>query len=119
VFFMGVLGHVHDLGEAPTLVEGLMDRVASGSYLTICDSTHAEENDAFQKAQEDYAETGAVAYRARDREEIASLFDGLEGGRTRVRLGPAVAARPAGRSGGAVRGPGEPIDHFSGMARKP
>jgi ubiquinone/menaquinone biosynthesis C-methylase UbiE len=111
VFFMGVLGHVHDLQEAQTLVRGLMDRVPSGSFLTIVDSTHAPENKAFKKAQEDYADTGAVPYWNRWPEEIASFFEGLEW----VEPGfvPAQLWRPEGPTDVEL------LDHYGGMARKP
>jgi hypothetical protein len=119
VFFMGVLGHIHDLDEAKTLVNGLMDRVAPGSYLTICDSTHPVESEAFKKAQEEYADTGAVAYWNRHQAEIESLFDGLEW------VEPGFVSvplwRPAQPEGVTTlhSDPPKPLDHFGGMARKP
>jgi hypothetical protein len=119
VYFMGVLGHIHDLEEAQTLVKGLMDRVPPGSYLTICDSTHAAESGTFQQAQEEYAETGAVAYWNRYPEEIASFFDGLEW------VEPGFVSVPTWRPEqptGVTALPVDPpafLDHFGGMARKP
>ena len=119
VYFMGVLGHIHDLEEAQTLVKGLMDRVPSGSYLTICDSTHPAESGAFQQAQEEYAETGAVAYWNRYPEEIASFFDGLEW------IEPGFVSVPTWRPEQPTGVTGLPVDprafldHFGGMARKP
>lgn len=118
VYFMGVLGHVADTAEARTLVRNLMDRMPSGSYLTICDSTHPPRDTTFQQAQEDYADTGAVPYWNRHVEEIASFFDGLEWvepGFVSVPLWrPDEPDVPAvGASGPA------PLDHFGGMARKP
>jgi hypothetical protein len=117
VFFMGVLGHIHDLEEAQTLVRGLMDRVPSGSYLTIVDSTHPEEDGAFKKAQEEYAETGAVAYWNRYRHEIESFFDGLEW------VEPGFVSAPLWRPDGPASvtplDAPPPLDHFGGMARKP
>ena len=119
VYFMGVLGHIADHDEARTLVRGLMDRVPSGSYLTICDSTHPAESDAFHKAQEDYADTGAVPYWNRAPEEIASFFDGLEWvepGFVSVPLWR--PERPEGVTTLNDNTPA-PLDHFGGMARKP
>jgi hypothetical protein len=119
VFFMGVLGHIHDNDEARTLVKGLMEHVPSGSYLTICDSTHPAESRAFQKAQEEYAATGAVAYWNRDREEIASFFDGLEW------IDPGFVSvplwRPEQPTGVTALNVNPPafLDHFGGVARKP
>ena len=118
VFFMGVLGHIADTGEARTLVGNLMDRVPSGSFLTIADSTHPAEDKAFQKAQEDYADTGAVPYWNRNPEEIASFFDGLEW------VEPGFVSVPLWRPDRPEGVPtlnGEPpaLDHFGGVARKP
>lgn len=118
VYFMGVLGHIVDLEEAQDLVRGLMDRVPSGSYLTICDSTHPAESDTFTKAQEEYADTGAVGYWNRTQEEIASFFDGLEW------VEPGFVQVPRWRpdppNGVAVLSAEQPahIDHYGGMARK-
>jgi hypothetical protein len=115
VYFMGVLGHIGDLDEARTLVHDLMDRVPSGSYLTICDSTHPADSDAFAQAQEDYADTGAVPYWNRHPEEIASFFDGLEF------VEPGFVSVPRWRPE-SIRAAGEEpafLDHFGGVARKP
>ena len=115
VYFMGVLGHIADLQEAKTLVRGLMDRVPSGSYLTIADSTHPAQDDAFTKAQEDYADTGAVPYWNRTQEEIKSFFDGLE------LVEPGFVSVPRWRPEGLRVAGEEPpfLDHFGGGARKP
>jgi S-adenosyl methyltransferase len=118
VYFMGVLGHIADLEEAQGLVKGLMDRVPSGSYLTIADSTHPVEDDAFRKAQEEYAETGAVAYWNRYPEELRSLFDGLEF------VEPGFVQVPQWRPElpDGVTSLGYPVphlDHYGGVARKP
>ncbi len=75
VFFMGVLGHVADLEDAQRIVRDVVARIPSGSYLAICDGTPTEGK---QKAQQTYAESGAVPYQQRRPEEIASYFDGLE-----------------------------------------
>lgn len=118
VYFMGVLGHIADLEEAQTLVNGLMARVPSGSYLTIADSTHPVDDGAFAKAQEEYADTGAVGYWNRDRAEIESFFDGLEW------VEPGFVSvplwRPESPDGATVlnAAPPAPLDHFGGVARK-
>jgi hypothetical protein len=82
VQFMGVLGHFADTAEARAIVRGILDPLPAGSYLTINDGVlpaePAAEAEATLKAQDDYAETGAVPYRNRDRDELLSLFDGLE-----------------------------------------
>jgi hypothetical protein len=119
VFFMGVLGHIADHDEARALVKGIMDRVPSGSYLTIADSTHPTDSDAFKKAQEDYADTGAIPYWNRTQDEIASFFDGLEW------VEPGFVSVPLWRPEqpegvtSINANPPAPLDHFGGVARKP
>ena len=119
VQFIGVLGHIAALEEARTLVTGLMDRVPSGSYLTICDGTHSAESTATQQAQDEYASTGAAPYLNRAPEEIASLFDGMEW------VDPGFVSvplwRPERPEGVTALNdkPPTPIDEFGGMGRKP
>jgi hypothetical protein len=113
VHFMGVLGHIADTDEARTLVRGLMDRMPSGSHLTIADSTHPVEDTTFQQAQEEYADTGAVPYWNRSQEELASLFEGLEW------VEPGFVSVPLWRPESGDIGSVRPLDHFGGMARKP
>jgi hypothetical protein len=118
VYFIGVLGHVIDLDEARGLVRDLLDRMPSSSYLVLCDGVHPED-DRSQQAQDDYADTGAVAYRTRTTEEIASFFDGLE------LVEPGVVSvplwRPDPRPGvPAVGGTApRPVGEAGGVARKP
>lgn len=76
VMFMGVLGHILDDTEARSIVHRVMAGVPSGSYLAIYDCT--DEDEAFNKAQSGYDDTGAVPYRLRDVELISRYFDGLE-----------------------------------------
>jgi len=119
VFFMGVLGHIADTDEARTIVRGVMDRVPSGSYLTICDSTHPVDSAAFADAQQEYADSGAVPYWNRTPEEIESFFDGLEW------VDPGFVSVPLWRPEGPTglttinNAPPTPLDHFGGVARKP
>ncbi len=111
VQFMGVLGHVADIDVARRLVRGLMERMPSGSHLTICDGT--EQDEVTRKAQDEYADTGAVAYRNRPAAEIASLFDGLEW------VEPGFVTVTHWRPEPSEVGTPQVIDNFGGMARKP
>ena len=74
----GVLGHVVDIGEARSIVRGLMDALPSGSYLSLNDGTSVVGGDQVEQATQDYNESGALPYIQRTPEEIASFFDGLE-----------------------------------------
>jgi hypothetical protein len=111
VHFNGVLGHVADLGAARAAVAGLLDRLPSGSYLTLCDGTTAQPDEATAQAQDEYADTGAMAYRNRAQQELESLFAGLE----LVEPGfvPIVRWRPEEPEDPAA------LEQYGGVARKP
>jgi hypothetical protein len=121
VLFMGVLGHIADLDEARSLVSALLARVCSGSYLAVCDGTPTAGK---QKAQQGYANTGAVPYRPRPAEEIASFFDGLD------LVDPGFVSIPLWRPDRPTDDPTvinlpstnrlpTPVDEYGGVARKP
>jgi hypothetical protein len=111
VHFNGVLGHVPDIAAARAAVTGLLVRLPAGSYLTISDGTTAVPDDATAKAQEEYSDTGAMAYRNRDPDELRSLFDGLDlvdpGFVPLVRWRPEEPEDPAA------------LEQHGGVARKP
>jgi O-methyltransferase involved in polyketide biosynthesis len=106
----GVLGHVPDTGQARTLVKQLLDALPPGSYLAINDGTSVVAGDQANEAAEEYADSGAVPYRNRTPEEIASFFDGLS------LVEPGVVSVPHWRPD---RGD-EPhdVDAFGGVGRK-
>lgn len=72
----GVLGHINDYDVALSIVRGVMTKLPSGSYLAFSDST--TEDEAFNRAQQGYDDTGAVPYKLWTPEEIAGFFEGLE-----------------------------------------
>src|SRR5690606_35357373 len=72
----GVLGHTNDYGVAKSVVTGILDNLVAGSYLAFSDST--TEDEAFNRAQQAYDETGAVPYKLWTPEELRGFFDGLE-----------------------------------------
>jgi hypothetical protein len=116
VFFMGVLGHVADLDEARTIVRDVMARVPSGSYLAICDGTPTERK---QKAQQAYAQSGAVPYRQRPPEEIASYFDGLEWIEPGLVSIPMWRPDQPGDDVPVINSSPMHIEEYGGLARKP
>ena len=75
LLFMGVLGHITDHDEAHAIVSHLLNALAPGSYLALNDG--ADTNEAFNRAQQSYDDTGAVPYRLRSPQQIAQFFDGL------------------------------------------
>ncbi|MEU4422048.1 SAM-dependent methyltransferase [Actinoplanes sp. NPDC024001] len=73
----GVLGHIPSTAEARDIVAQLMAGLPPGSYVSINDGVRADE-EALNKAQDNYNESGAVPYLMRTPDEIAGFFDGLE-----------------------------------------
>ena len=109
----GVLGHVVDIGEARSIVRGLMGALPSGSYLSLNDGTSVVGGEQHEQATEDYNESGALPYIQRTPEEIASFFDGLE------LVPPGVVSCPRWRPESAADGPPAEVDAFGGVGRKP
>lgn len=75
LMLMGVLGHVDAYEEVLHIIRTLMAGLPSGSHLALYDDTDVD--DAHNKAQQEYDDTGAVPYRLRRPEQIAGYFDGL------------------------------------------
>ena len=76
VMLLGILPHIPDYDLARSVVARLVDALPAGSYLVI---THAvDTSPAFNQAQQQYNQTGAVPYQMRTREQIAGFFDGLD-----------------------------------------
>jgi hypothetical protein len=114
VFFMGVLGHVADIDEVRALVARIMAYLPSGSHLTLCDGTHAADSagsSAFEKAEEEYIDSGATPYYTRTPDEVATFFDGLEW------VDPGFVSVPLWRPAEGTSP--TPINNHGGMARKP
>jgi SAM-dependent methyltransferase len=118
VLMFGLLGHITDTAEARTVVRRILAPMPSGSYLAIADGTPTE---ATRKAEEEQLrKTGAIPYRNREPEKIASFFDGLEW----VQPGfVSVSLWRPDRSPADVRvitsTELQPVDEYGGIARKP
>ena len=65
-----------DYEQARSIVRQLLDALPSGSYLVHCDGTTTDAS--YVKALEDYKQTGGVPYIAREHDQIAAYFEGLE-----------------------------------------
>jgi S-adenosyl methyltransferase len=113
LMLMGILGHVTDDDEAGSIVKRLLDALASGSHLVLCDGT--DTNPAGVAAQEQYNRSGAVPYRLRSPAQLTGFFDGLE----LVEPGVVSVSRwrpdPADDIGGLPAA----VDAFGGVGRKP
>ena len=114
LMLLGILGHIDDDEEARSIVRRLVDALASGSYLTICDGTN-DISEAGVEAQRRYNESGAVPYRLRSSRQIAEFFEGLE------LVEPGVVSCPQWRPdpGDAGRDLPAEMDQFAGVGRKP
>jgi S-adenosyl methyltransferase len=102
-------------------VARLLAALPSGSYFSLNEGTSAimdndaspMESQAYEDAQREYNESGAIPYVLRTPEEIALFFDGLElvePGSVSVPLwrpeaGPPDSPHEAGQSGGVGRKP--------------
>jgi len=120
VVFMQVLGHVRTAQEARHLVHSVMDAMAPGSYLLIADGVEVEGDEAAQKAQDEYNDSGAAPYLLRPLSDLRSLFDGLEF--VEPGLVSITQWRPDDTSGLPSIGMSEPEplkNVFGGLARKP
>ncbi|MGH3390585.1 MAG: SAM-dependent methyltransferase, partial [Actinomadura sp.] len=77
LMLMGILGLVSDYDEARSIVNRLMERLPSGSYLAIYDGTDTDP--AYVEAIAQFnSGSGAVPYTPRSHGRIARYLDGLE-----------------------------------------
>ena len=104
----GILAHLPSVEEARVVVRQIMDRLAPGSYLVVCDGTNT--NPELNEVMRIWNATANPPYAMRSPEEIASYFEGLE----LVEPGLVDVTRwhidPAGT---------QPLHNLVGVARKP
>jgi len=112
LMLMGILGHVTDDDEARSIVKRLLDALASGSHLVLCDGT--DTNPAGVAAQEQYNRSGAVPYRLRSPAQLTGFFDGLE----LVKPGVVSVSQWRPDPADAVGGLPSAVDAFGGVGRK-
>jgi O-methyltransferase involved in polyketide biosynthesis len=75
LMLMGIMGHFTD-SEAYPIVSALMAGLPAGSYLALYDG--ADTNEAFNRAQQGYNDSGAVPYQLRSPERFERYFEGLK-----------------------------------------
>jgi O-methyltransferase involved in polyketide biosynthesis len=112
LMLLGILGHIDDDEEARSIVRRLLDALAPGSYLVICEGT----NDLYPagvEAQELYNETGAAPYRLRSARQIEEFFEGLE------LVDPGVVSCPRWRPDPGDHRRFPEMDQVAGVGRKP
>ena len=107
VLFMGVLGHVEADADAQAVVREILAATASGSYLSLCDSTDGTPE--VVEAARVWNESAALPYHLRSEARLARFFEGLE------YVDPGLVSvtrwRPDTES--------PAIDQFGAVARKP
>lgn len=109
--FMGVLGHITDDDEARSVVARLMDGLAPGSHLAICDGTEVMLPELLE-AQRGYDESGSVPYKPRVRDQVESLFAGLD------LLPPGLVPSPLWRPETEIIGTLPEVQPLAGVAVK-
>jgi hypothetical protein len=111
LLLLGVLGHIPDYDQTRSIVERLLDALPPGSYLVQCDGTTT--NEAYVKALLDFKDTVGVPYIAREPEQIAAYFEGLE------LLEPGVVPIHQWRPEPGLVGVPAAVDESGGVGRKP
>jgi hypothetical protein len=108
LMLMGIMGHFTD-DEAYPIVRRLLAGLPSGSYFALYDG--ASTSEAFNRAQQDYNDSGAVPYYLRSPAQFDRFFEGLE------LVEPGVVPVPHWRPEPGA----EPVEIYSycGVGRKP
>jgi hypothetical protein len=78
VMLLGIVNFVVDDDQAHAIVRRLLDAVPPGSYLVISHPTMEVNPEAVERAMQMWNSSGAAPICARNPQEIASFFDGLE-----------------------------------------
>jgi S-adenosyl methyltransferase len=112
LMLMEILGHIAGDEQARSIVARLMARLPSGSYLVIADGTSVIPAE-FEQAQQDYDETGAVAYKLRGPSQVARFFEGLE------ILEPGIVPCPQWRPEVSPLSAPTEVQPLGGIGRKP
>jgi hypothetical protein len=111
IMFMGVLGYVADFDEMRSIVARMMAAVPSGSHLVLWDGTNTGE--AVVEGGAKLAETGAIPYNLRSRQELGRCFEDLD------IADPGLVPITQWRRDAAEVGTVDSIDAYGAVARKP
>lgn len=111
LMLMGILGHVESDEEAKSVIDTIVDRLPSGSYLAMYDGSDTSE--AVTEAVRIWNISANPKYHLRSPERIAGLFQGLDV------IEPGVVSVTRWRpDGGSDALPAE-IDQYCAVGRKP
>ncbi|WP_150253156.1 SAM-dependent methyltransferase [Nocardiopsis deserti] len=109
---LGITAHVVEDGEAYAVVGRLMDALAPGSFLVLCDDTNVIAPAEMDEMIRQWNEAGENPRINRTPERIAGFFDGLG------LLEPGVVSVTQWRPNTAEIGTVRPLDDFGGVGRK-
>ncbi|HEY6500009.1 MAG TPA: SAM-dependent methyltransferase [Streptosporangiaceae bacterium] len=114
LLLFGVLHHIPDTDQARDIVRQLVGALTPGSYLAVNHSTSAVSGAAMEDAVAHWNRVGTPTMTLRTPAQIGRFFDGLE------LLEPGVVPCSQWRAEPGPRGAQpDPVDEFSGVARKP
>lgn len=111
LILLGITAHLVDDGEAYALVRRLLEPLASGSYLVLCDDTNVIHPEAMDEMIRQWNASGENPRVNRTPATLAGFFDGLE------LLEPGVVSVTRWRPGPAA-GEVPEVDDFGGVGRK-
>lgn len=112
VMLLGIMNFVVDNDEAFSIVDRLLDAVPSGSYLVVSHPTMEVNPAAVEEAMRHWNESGAAPITARNLQELARFFQGLE------LLEPGIVSCSRWRPDPERPGVDVDVSEFGGMGRK-
>lgn len=113
LMLLGIVNYIMDTGEAHTVVDRLLDALASGSYLALSHPTAEIHGEAVEESMRFWNESGAAPLRTRSRHELLSFFNRLE------LLEPGVVSCSRWRPGPSDLGVPDEVHQYCGVGRKP
>jgi hypothetical protein len=113
LMLLGIINYIIDDAEAHAVVKRLMGALPSGSYLAISHPTAEIHGEAVDASMRHWNENGGTPIRHRTRQQVISLFDGLE------LLEPGVVSCSFWRPDPSEVGIRTAVHQYCGLARKP
>lgn len=113
LMLLGVINYIIDDAEAHAVVKRLVGALPSGSYLAISHPTAEIHGEAVDASMRHWNENGGTPIRHRTRQQVISLFDGLE------LLQPGVVSCSFWRPDPSEVGIRTAVHQYCGLARKP
>jgi O-methyltransferase involved in polyketide biosynthesis len=112
IMMLGIVNFVIDTAEAQRIVRQLTGALSAGSYLTISHPTTEVDSAPMIQAVQFWNEQGSAPMTLRTREEVLSLFEGMD------LVDPGVVSCSRWRPDPAEVGEIIDVTHFGGVARK-